>query len=39
VGTKLDERGRRLFVAGEVRAAGWGARYAKPGRSASLVTA
>src|ERR1022692_3124295 len=24
VGSKLDERGRRLFVAGEVRAAGWG---------------
>ena len=25
VGSKLDERGRRLFAAGEVRAAGWGA--------------
>jgi len=24
VGSKLDERGRRLFAAGEVRAAGWG---------------
>jgi hypothetical protein len=24
VGCKLDERGRRLFAAGEVRAAGWG---------------
>jgi hypothetical protein len=24
VGSKLDERGRRLFVAGEVRTAGWG---------------
>lgn len=39
VGTKLDEWGQRLFVAGEVRAAGWGARYAKPGRSEGLVTA
>ena len=26
VGSKLDERGRRVFAAGEVRAAGWGAR-------------
>jgi hypothetical protein len=25
VGSKLDERGRRLFAAGEVRSAGWGA--------------
>ena len=24
VGSKLDERGRRLFAAGEVRSAGWG---------------
>src|SRR3977135_3461295 len=24
VGSKLDERGRRMFAAGEVRAAGWG---------------
>src|SRR5258707_3863171 len=24
VGSKLDERGRRVFAAGEVRAAGWG---------------
>ena len=24
VGSKLDERGRRLFAAGEVRTAGWG---------------
>ena len=24
VGSKLDERGRRLFAAAEVRAAGWG---------------
>src|SRR5271157_3253397 len=24
VGSQLDERGRRLFAAGEVRAAGWG---------------
>ena len=24
VGGKLDERGRRLFAAGEVRTAGWG---------------
>src|SRR5262245_33553550 len=24
VGSKLNERGRRLFAAGEVRAAGWG---------------
>ena len=24
VGCKLDERGRRLFAAGEVRTAGWG---------------
>src|SRR5258708_36481109 len=24
VGWKLDERGRRVFAAGEVRAAGWG---------------
>ncbi len=24
VGSRLDERGRRLFAAGEVRTAGWG---------------
>jgi hypothetical protein len=24
VGSKLDERGRRVFAAGEARAAGWG---------------
>jgi len=24
VGSKLDERGRRLFAAGEVQSAGWG---------------
>ena len=24
VGSKLDERGRRLFAAGEARTAGWG---------------
>jgi hypothetical protein len=24
VGSKLDERGQRVFAAGEVRAAGWG---------------
>src|SRR5271169_2385403 len=24
VGSKLDERGKRLFASGEVRAAGWG---------------
>src|SRR5258707_3289261 len=24
VGSKVDERGRRLFAAGEVRTAGWG---------------
>ena len=24
VGSKFDERGRRMFAAGEVRAAGWG---------------
>src|SRR5687768_12937914 len=24
VGSRLDERGRRIFAAGEVRAAGWG---------------
>ncbi len=24
VGSKLDERGRRLFAAGEARSAGWG---------------
>ena len=24
VGSKLDERGRRVFAPGEVRAAGWG---------------
>jgi len=24
VGSKLDERGRRVFAAGEVRSAGWG---------------
>ena len=24
VGSKLDERGRRVFAAGEVRATGWG---------------
>ncbi|MBV8104443.1 MAG: hypothetical protein JO223_07445 [Hyphomicrobiales bacterium] len=24
VGSKLDERGRRMFAAGEVRTAGWG---------------
>jgi hypothetical protein len=28
VGSKLDERGQRLFAAGEVRAAGWGGKAA-----------
>ena len=28
VGSKLDERGRRLFAAGEARAAGWGGKEA-----------
>ena len=28
VGSKLDERGQRLFAAAEVRAAGWGGKVA-----------
>ena len=38
IGSKLDERGRRLFAAAEVRTAGWGglsvvARYTRLARS------
>src|ERR1700692_4244064 len=39
VGSKLDERGRRVFAAGEVRAAGWGGASRRPPRWRSPLDA